>query len=78
MSQNYLLPFQKVYYKNINEINLKYFGLDEDIYIILSDKVKMYKDLLFKNKESFLYFKKINKCIKEHFYPKLIFALKYY
>ena len=38
----------------------------------------MYKDLLFKNKESFLYFKKINKCIKEHFYPKLIFALKYY
>ena len=78
LSQNYLLLFQKVYYKNINEINLKEFGLDEDKYIILSDKVKMYKDLLFKNKESFLYFKKINKCIKEHFYPKLIFALKYY
>ena len=78
LSQNYLLPFQKVYYKNINEINLKYFGLDEDIYIILSDKVKMYKDLLFKNKESFLYFKKVNRCIKEHFYPKLLFALKYY
>ena len=78
LSQNYLLPFQKVYYKNINEINLKDFGLDYDKYIFLSDKVKMYKDLLFKNKESFLYFKKINKCIKEHFYPKLIFALKYY
>ena len=78
LSQNYLLPFQKVYYKNINEINLKYFGLDEDIFIILSDKVKMYKDLLFKNKDSFLSFKKINKCIKEYFYPKLIFALKYY
>ena len=70
LSQNYLLPFQKVYYKNINEINLKDFGLDYDKYIFLSDKVKMYKDLLFKNKESFLYFKKINKCIKEHFYPK--------
>ena len=78
LSQNYLLLFQKVYYKNINEINLKEFGLDEDKYIILSDKVKMYKDLLFKNKDSFLSFKKINKCIKEYFYPKLIFALKYY
>ena len=78
LSQNYLVLFQKVYYKNINEINLKDFGLEEDKYIILSDKVKMYKDLLFKNKESFLYVKRINKCIKEYFYPKLIFVLKYY
>ena len=78
LSQNYLLLFQKVYYNNINEINLKDFGLNEDKYIFLSDKVKMYKDLLFKNKDSFLSFKKINKCIKEYFYPKLIFALKYY
>ena len=78
LSQNFLLLFRKVYYNNINEINLKDFGLDEDKYIILSDKVKMYKDLLFKNKDSFLSFKKINKCIKEYFYPKLIFSLKYY
>ena len=78
LSQNYLLLFQKVYYNNINEINLKDFGLNEDKYIFLSDKVNMYIDLLFKNKDSFLSFKKINKCIKEYFYPKLIFALKYY
>ena len=78
LSQNFLLLFRKVYYNNINEINLKDFGLNEDKYIFLSDKVKMYKDLLFKNKDSFLSFKKINKCIKEYFYPKLIFALKYY
>lgn len=76
LSQNYLLLFQKVYYKNINNINLKDYGLNKDIF--LSDKVKMYKDLLIKNKESFLNLKHINKCIKEYYYPKLVFALNYY
>ena len=77
-SQNYLTVFQKVYYKNKNKINLKDFGLDEDKDIILSGKVKMFKDLLSKNKNSFLHVNKINKYIKINYYPELIFSLNYY
>ena len=75
LKQNYLLLFQKVYCKNKNKISLKEFGEDKEI--ILSNKVKMLKDLLIKNKDSILHLKKIIKSIKENYYPNLIFEVNY-
>ena len=65
-SQNYLQLFKKIYYKNNKCINLKEFGLNEKI--ILSNKVKMYQDLV-KNFDKG-YKDKLNKCVKEKFLKK--------
>ena len=75
LSQNYLSFFKEFYYKSNNRISLRRFGVDEEI--ILSDKVKMYKDFL-KNKDfDFLHIMKINRCVHKYFYPELIFLLNY-
>ena len=75
LSQNYFSFFKEVYYKSNNRISLRRFGLDEEI--ILSDKVKMYKDFL-KNKDfDFLHIKEINRCVAKYFYPELIFLVNY-
>lgn len=58
LNQNYLEPFD-IYYKSKKIINLKNYGLDKEI--ILSDKSKMFKDLL---KDSLK--DKDNKNINEH------------
>ena len=48
-SENYLLLFRKIYFKSEKIINLREYGLNE--IIILSDEVKMFKDLL-KNEDN--------------------------
>ena len=63
LSENYIEVFWKIYYKSCKIINLKEYGLDKKVF--LSDKVKMYKDLLKededldKNQE---YIKNVNNC----------------
>ena len=68
LSENYFDFFRKIYYKSSKLINLEEYGLDKQI--TLSDKVKMYKDFLNKNKEldkSEDYNNNINNCVKNKY-----------
>lgn len=71
LEQNYLEPFD-VYYKSKKNINLKNYGLD--IEMVLSDKSKMYKDLLkecLKDKDNKddkdNYIKNLNFCVSQNY-----------
>lgn len=75
-SENYLLLFKKIYYKSDKLINLSEYGLNKNI--ILSDKVKMYKDLLKDNEEldiNKIYIKSLNDCAIQHFFPNSLFKI---
>ena len=54
---------------------MRRFGVDEEI--ILSDKVKMYKDFLKNEDFDFLHIMKINGWVHKYFDPELIFLLNY-
>ena len=74
LSENYLKLFKKIYYKSNNIINLKEYGLDENI--VLSKKVKMFKDLLKDNEaldENKEYIKNIKECAIQNYIPNFIF-----
>ena len=61
--------FDKIYFKNYRNFNLKEFGFD-DLEIQLSPKVELFEDLLNKNKKEIHfeeYKKKINYCAKKYF-----------
>ena len=76
LSQNYLNLFQKIYFKSDKIIDLEEYGFSKIIY--LSDNVKMFKDLLFKDSQNLSnnnYLKKMYQCVKKNFFPKLIFAV---
>ena len=68
LSENYLILFRKFYYNESNIINLKDYGLDKDI--ILSDKVKLFKDFQEINSNN-EYRINIVKCVKKHFFTSL-------
>lgn len=68
-SENYLLFFRKIYFKG--ERIIRGYGLNKRI--ILSDKVKMYNDLLKKIKSSEEYAKNIKNCVNRHFFHKSLF-----
>ena len=73
LSENYLKLFKKVYFKSKRKINLKEYGLDKDIF--LSKDVKMYEDLLKKDKDGNKeYEKELNKCAIRNFMPNSIFT----
>ena len=75
-SENYLTLFKKIYYKSNKSINLKEYGLDEEI--ILSNPVKMFKDLLKDNEATDInkeYQKNIVECAIQNYLPDSIFAL---
>ena len=72
-SENYLFFFKKIYFKSERTVNLREYGLNKKI--ILSNKVKMYKDLL-KDKEC-EYKKNIIKCVNHHFFPNSLFKVEY-
>ena len=66
LNRNYLEPFD-IYYKSKKNINLEDYGLNKEI--ILSEKTKMYKDLLkesIKNKDK-NYIKNLNFCIFQNY-----------
>ena len=76
LSKNYLDLFQKVYFKSNKTIDLEEYGLSKIIH--LSENVKMFKDLLFKDGQNISnsnYIKKMYQCVKKNFFPKLIFAV---
>ena len=76
LSENYLALFQKIYYKSNQKINLKEYGLNKDI--ILSNEVKMFKDLLKCNEaldENNKYQKYINECAVQNYMPTSIFSI---
>lgn len=70
-SENYSLFFKKFYYKSERIINLREYGLNEKL--ILSNEVKMYKDLI-KNKE-YVHKKYISNCVNHHFFPGSLFKI---
>ena len=70
--ENYLKLFNKFYFKSYKIISLKDYGLDKEF--ILSNKVKMYKNLLKDNESLGKNYKKyINKCAIKNFLPNAIF-----
>ena len=70
--ENYLKLFNKFYFKSYKIISLKDYGLDKEF--ILSNKVKMYKNLLKDNESLGKNYKKyINKCAIKNFLPDAIF-----
>ena len=76
LSENYLALFQKIYYKSNQKINLKEYGLNKDI--ILSNEVKMFKDLLKCNEaldENNKFQKYINECAVQNSMPTSIFSI---
>lgn len=73
-SENYLKLFKKIYYKSNKIINLKEYGLEEEI--ILTKPVKMFKDLLNDNEASDInkeYRKNIAECAAQNYLPDSIF-----
>ena len=70
LSLNYMSLFS-VYFKSSKLINLKEYGFDKDI--ILSNKVKMYKDIFQKyyNNKEYIYI--VNQYIIKNFIPNLLF-----
>ena len=74
LSENYIKLFKKIYYKSNKIINLREYGINEQI--ILTKPVKMFKDLLNdnealdKNKE---YQKNIIECAIQNYLPDSIF-----
>ena len=71
LSENYLTLFEKIYYKSNKIINLKDYGLDQNI--ALSKKVKMFDDLL-KGKDNEAddncdYNKCLKECVKQNYLP---------
>ena len=74
LSENYLKIFKKIYYKSNKNINLKEYGLDEEI--LLTKPVKMFKDLLKDNETSDVnkeYQKNIIECAIQNYLPDSIF-----
>lgn len=76
LSIKYITLFKKVYFKSLKKFNLHIFEIDCDKEINLSNKVKMYKDLLEKDKNT-EYVEKINNCVLKYFLPELIFKTEY-
>ena len=73
LSENYLSLFKKIYYKSSRIINLKEYGLDQNI--VLSKEVKMFDDLLKSNdKEAFddkdQYKKYLGECALQNYLPE--------
>jgi hypothetical protein len=73
LSENYLSLFKKIYYKSSRIINLKEYGLDQNI--VLSKEVKMFDDLLKCNdKEAFddkdQYKKYLGECALQNYLPE--------
>lgn len=74
-SENYLNIFKKIYHRGNKIINLKEYGLNEKI--VLSDKTKMYNDLLLKDEIRYLSRfsrRKYNECVKFNFIQDSIFV----
>ena len=71
---DYITFFKRYYMESKKCINLKDYGLENEV--ILSEKCKMYNDLIKKitnNEDNENYIKSIKKCIKENYINKKLF-----
>lgn len=72
LNKEFFFFFDKIYYKNCRNFNLKQFGF-EDIDIQLSNKIELFGDLLIKNKTD-IHFEeykiKLKNCAKKYFLPE--------
>ena len=76
-SEKYSLLFKNIYYKSNKIINLSEYGLNKNI--ILSEDVKMFKDLLKDIEKKNIdkeYIKNIKNCATKHFFPNSLFDVK--
>ena len=71
-SENYLLFFRNIYFTSNKKINLSKYGLNKEI--MLSDKVKMYKDLI-KNKD-IVHKRNIYNCLRNNFLDNPLFRIE--
>lgn len=72
LEENYLSFFRNVYYKSERKINLRKYGINEDI--IISDDIIMYSDIInsFENKD----YNKIIQCyVNEHYFDNKLFFI---
>ena len=74
LNQNYL-KLMKFYFKSNATINLKQYGIDK--IIVLSNKVKMFKDLLTKLENDENHKGRIKERILQNFKEESIFSIKY-
>lgn len=73
--ENYLEFFKNIYYKSVNKINLKKYGLNKEI-ILPKNKVKMFKDLIEeKTEEDEDYIKNLHLCVAQNYLPKNTFLM---
>ena len=75
LSEKYINVFKKIYHRGNKIINLREYGLNKKV--ILSNRVKMYKDLLLKDEIKDLNHscrRKYNVCIKLNFIQDFIFV----
>jgi len=73
-NENYLVFFNNYYYKSVNIINLRKYGLNK--IIILPKEVKMYKDLIEANKNSEEeYIHNINECVCTNYLSNNLFLV---
>ena len=68
LSRNFLYFFDKIFYKNNKKINMKEFGFD-DLEVDL-ENIKLFGDLLLKEKDDPLLNEKMEFCAKNCFFPK--------
>lgn len=73
LEDNYLTLFRKVYYKSNRRINLNEYGLKKEL--ILSNDVKMFKDLLKNIKSNEKHQEKISESIQKNYLYKPIFII---
>jgi hypothetical protein len=74
LSMDYITYFKRYYMESKKCINLKDYGLENEI--ILSEKCKMYNDLIKKNtnnEDNENYIKSIKNCIKKNYITKTLF-----
>ena len=73
--ENYLEFFKNIYYKSVNKINLKKYGLNKEI-ILPKNKIKMFKDLIEeKTEEDEDYIKNLHLCVAQNYLPKNTFLM---
>ena len=71
LNMNYITFFKRYYMESKKCINLKDYGLENEV--ILSEKCKMYNDLIKKNKDNENYIKRIKNCIYKNYFEKKLF-----
>ena len=75
LNQKYLYYFTEIYSKNKRNLDLK--EENESINLVLSNKTKMFDDLIIKNSDDKNYISKMKRVVMQNFTkPKYMFKIK--